>query len=109
VVDGVLAYLSLYSGGTSEVRELREDAVDCCTTTDDTHSLDQRAGGWAGADNDVTLSSRWLFLQSTKKPKWDRKSAPMKDCLTSATTNRHLKSQRNPSLKLRGAIRRWGW
>jgi hypothetical protein len=26
---------------------------------------------WAGADNDVTASSRRLFLQSIRRPKWE--------------------------------------
>jgi hypothetical protein len=30
----------------------------------------------------------------------ERKSAPMRGCVTSATTNRHVKSRRNPRLSL---------
>jgi hypothetical protein len=58
---------------------------------------------WAGADNDVTAFSKRLLLQSTRRPKWDRKSASMRDCVTSATTNRHVNSRRNPRLRLRGS------
>jgi hypothetical protein len=57
----------------------------------------------AGVDNEVTPSSRRLFLQSTKRPKCDRKSAPMSGCVTSATTNRHVNSRRNPRLMLSGS------
>jgi hypothetical protein len=31
---------------------------------------------WAGTDNDVSASSSRLFRQSTKRPKWERKSTP---------------------------------
>jgi hypothetical protein len=58
---------------------------------------------WAGADNDMTPSCIRLFLQYTKRPSWERKSAPMRGCVTSATTNRHVKSHRNPRLRLRGS------
>jgi hypothetical protein len=58
---------------------------------------------WAGTDNDVTPSSRRLFLQSIKRQKWERKSGPMRGCVTSATTNRHVKSRRNPRLWVRGS------
>jgi hypothetical protein len=58
---------------------------------------------WAGADDDVTASSRRLFLQSNRRPKWERKSAPMRGCVMSATTNRHVNSRRNPRLRLRGS------
>jgi hypothetical protein len=61
---------------------------------------------WAGTDNDVTPSSRRLFLQSTKRPKCDRMSAPMRGCVTSAiqpprfiaqftTDIRHISGQDN--------------
>jgi hypothetical protein len=59
---------------------------------------------WAGANNDVTASSRRLFLQSTRRPKWDRKSAPMRGCVTSATTNRHVNSLRNGSAFSRAEV-----
>jgi hypothetical protein len=58
---------------------------------------------WGGPDNDVTAPRRRLFLQSTRRPKWERKSAPMRGCVTSATTNRHVNSLRNPRLRLRGS------
>jgi hypothetical protein len=58
---------------------------------------------WAGTDNDVTPSSSRLFRQSTKRPNWERKSTPMMGCVTSAMTNRHVKSRRRPKLKLRGS------
>jgi hypothetical protein len=58
---------------------------------------------WAGTDNDVIPSSSRLFRQSTKRPKWDRKSTPMMGCVTSATTYRHVKSRRRPKLRLRGS------
>jgi hypothetical protein len=44
-----------------------------------------------------------LFLLSTKRPKCERKSAPMRGCATPATTNRHVKFRRNPRLRLRGS------
>jgi hypothetical protein len=58
---------------------------------------------WTGADNEVTASSKRLLLQSTRRLKWERKSAPMRGCVTSATTNRHVSSRRNPRLRLRGS------
>jgi hypothetical protein len=58
---------------------------------------------WAAADNDVTPSSRRLFRQSAKRPKCDRKSAPVRGCVTSATTKRHVNSRRNPRFRLRGS------
>jgi hypothetical protein len=58
---------------------------------------------WAGVESDVTPSSRRLFRQSTNRPKCARKSAPMRGCETSATTNRHVKSRRNPKLRLSGS------
>jgi hypothetical protein len=58
---------------------------------------------WAGTDNDVTPSSSRLFRQSTKRPKWDRKSTPMMGCVTSATTNVHGKLRRRPKLRPRGS------
>jgi hypothetical protein len=48
---------------------------------------------WAGADNDVTPSRSRLFRQSTRRRKCDRKSTPMMDRVTSATTNLHVKSE----------------
>jgi hypothetical protein len=56
---------------------------------------------WAGVDNEVTLSSRRLFRKSIKRPKCVRKSAPMRGCVTSAITKRHVNSRRNPRLRLR--------
>jgi hypothetical protein len=44
-----------------------------------------------------------LFPQSTKRPKWEKKSAPMRGCLTLATTNRNVKFRRNRRLRLRGS------
>jgi hypothetical protein len=44
-----------------------------------------------------------LFLQSTRRPKWERKSAPMRSCVMSAITNRHVNSRRNSRLRLRGS------
>jgi hypothetical protein len=58
---------------------------------------------WAGADNEVTASSKRLFLKSNRRTKCDRKSAPIRGCVTSATTNRHVKSRRNPRVRLRGS------
>jgi hypothetical protein len=43
---------------------------------------------WAGADNDVTPSSRRLLLQSIQRPKRE---------------NRHVKSRCNPRLRLSGS------
>jgi hypothetical protein len=37
-----------------------------------------KLAAWARADNYLTPSSRRLFLQSAKRPQWDRKSAPMR-------------------------------
>jgi hypothetical protein len=56
---------------------------------------------WAGAD-DVTPSSRRLFLQSTRMPKWDTKSAPMRGCAW-REANHHL--QLAPESRIRGSIR----
>jgi hypothetical protein len=100
VVDGV--------GRTSRwtsVERMRsgnlEKSVDRRRATDDFHAGVCELAAWAGADNDVAPSSRRLFLQSTRRPKWERKSAPMRVCVTSATTNRHVNSLRNPRLRLR--------
>jgi hypothetical protein len=46
---------------------------------------------------------RRLCLQSTSMPKWARKSTPMSGCVTSATTNLHVKFQRSPRLRMRGS------
>jgi hypothetical protein len=54
---------------------------------------------WAGADNDVIPSSSLLFRQSTRRPKWERKSTPMMGRVTSATTNRHVKSRRRSEIR----------
>jgi hypothetical protein len=53
----------------------------------------------AEEDNDETPSSRRLFQQSTRRPKWERKSTPVRGCVTSATTNRHVKSWSSPRLR----------
>jgi hypothetical protein len=49
-----------------------------------TRSLSRwESGNWQlgqGADNQETPSSRRFFLQSTKRPTWERKSAPMRGC-----------------------------
>jgi hypothetical protein len=103
VVGRVVAHLPLHSCGTSEVRELGEDAVNCCSGT---HEFDAGVRGlaaWAGVDSDVTPSSRRLFRLSTMRPKCARKSASMSGCEMSATTNRHVKSRRNPKLRLSGS------
>jgi hypothetical protein len=92
-VDGVVAYLALYSCGATEVRKLREDIVDCSPPLMTLKLGIRELAAWEGADNDVTQSSRRLFLQSSKRPKWELKSA---------TTNRPVKFQRSPRLRLRG-------
>jgi hypothetical protein len=56
---------------------------------------------WAGTHNDVTSSSRRLSRHSTRRPKWERKWTLMTGCVTSATTNRHMKSWHSPRLRLR--------
>ena len=56
---------------------------------------------WPGADRDVVPSRRRLLRQSTRRPKWARRSAPMMGIWTSATTKRQVKSRRNPKLRLR--------
>jgi hypothetical protein len=45
VVDHVVAHLSLHSCDTREVRELGEDAVNCCSRTDEFDAGGPRAGG----------------------------------------------------------------
>jgi hypothetical protein len=97
-----VAHLALDTRGANEVWKLGEKCVDRRTATDDFHAGVCELAAWAGADNDVIASSRRLFLPSTKRPKWKRKSAPMRGCVTSATTNRHVNSLRNPRLRLRG-------
>jgi hypothetical protein len=58
---------------------------------------------WAGTDNDVTPSRNRLFRQSTRRLKCERKSTPMMCCVTSATTNIHVKSRCKPKFRLRGS------
>jgi hypothetical protein len=58
---------------------------------------------WAGTGNEVTPSSRLLFRQSTRRPECDRKLTPMREYVTSASANRHVKSQRSSRLILRGS------
>jgi hypothetical protein len=41
-------------------------------------------------------------LQSTRRLKWERKSMPIRGCVTSATMNRHVKSWLSLRLCLRG-------
>jgi hypothetical protein len=53
-----------------------------------------------GIKRECRPSRRWC-LQSTRRSKWERKSMPMR-CVTSATTNHHVKSRRSPRLRLRG-------
>jgi hypothetical protein len=48
VVDRVVAHLSLHSRGTGEVRELGEDAVNCCPDTNEFDAGGPRAGGLGG-------------------------------------------------------------
>jgi hypothetical protein len=48
VVDRVVAHLSLHSYGTSEVRELGEDAVNCCSGNDEFDAGGPKAGGLGG-------------------------------------------------------------
>jgi hypothetical protein len=85
-----VAHLALDSRGANEVWKLGEKCVHQRTATDDIHAGVCDLAARAGADNDVTASSRRLFLQSTRRPKWERKSAPMRGCVTSATTNRRV-------------------
>jgi hypothetical protein len=90
VVDAVVAYLALDSGWADEVREICEEAVDGCAY----FTLGMCVlGVLVGTGNEVIPSSNRLLRQSTQRPKWDMKSTPMMGCLTSATTNRHLKSR----------------
>jgi hypothetical protein len=102
VVDGVVAHFPLYSSGASEVRKLGGrvsiEVQPLMTLMLGFRELAVRAG-----TDDVEPSSRRLILQSIKRSKWERKSAPMRGCVTSATTNRHVKSQRNPKLRLSGS------
>lgn len=51
---------------------------------------------WAEEEREVVLSMRRLFLRSTVIPKWLRKSAPRRGCVTLATRNVHLNSLRRP-------------
>jgi hypothetical protein len=74
VMDCVVAKVSLNSSGTNEVWKLGKESVDRSTATDDFDAGIRELA----ADNDVTPSSRRLFRQSTKRPKCDRKSAPMR-------------------------------
>jgi hypothetical protein len=90
VVDGVATRLALDTSGANEVWKLGEKGFDRRTATDDFHAGGLRTGSLGRADNDVIPSSRRLFLQSTKRPKWERKSAPMRGSVTSATKNRHV-------------------
>jgi hypothetical protein len=57
----------------------------------------------AGAVNNMTPSDRRLFQQSTKRPKWERKSAPIREFVSSASTIHHVKSLHNPRVMLRGS------
>jgi hypothetical protein len=41
-----------------------------------------------------------VCLQSTRRPKWDKKSTPMMGSSTSATIKRQAKSRRSPKFKL---------
>jgi hypothetical protein len=59
---------------------------------------------WDGSDNDVTPSSRNLFRQSTRWPKCERKSTPMREYVLSAMTNRHVNSRWQLKLRLRGSL-----
>jgi hypothetical protein len=86
-----------------EVREPSEEASDWCTAIDNIDVGDQRAGHLVGPNNDIAPSSRQLFWQSTKRPKWQRKSAPMRGWETSTTTNCQVKSRCNPRSRLRGS------
>jgi hypothetical protein len=103
VVDSITADFALNSGWASEFHEFGEDAVDRCAASDGLDAGDQRAGGLAGTNNDVNSSSIRLFRQSSKRPKWVRKSTPIMGCVTSATTKRRVKSRRTPKLRLRGS------
>jgi hypothetical protein len=47
--------------------------------------------------------SRRLRSQFTRNPKCERKSLPMRGCVTSGTTNFHVKFRRSPRLRLRGS------
>jgi hypothetical protein len=67
VVDGVVAHLALDTRGANEVWKLGEKSVDRRIATDDFHAGICKLAALAEEDNDVSPSSRRLFLQSTKK------------------------------------------
>jgi hypothetical protein len=66
-MDAIIAYFTLDSRGASEVRELGEEGVDCCTATDGLDAGDQRDDGLGGTDNVVISSSKRLGFQSTRR------------------------------------------
>lgn len=45
--------------------------------------------GIVDKDSGVLFKMSFLFLQSTKSPKWSKKSAPKIGCVTSATVKVH--------------------
>ena len=53
-----------------------------------------------GVDNEVTPSSRRLFLQSTMSPYCESRSSPMISNSTSAVTKRQVKSRRRPAYRV---------
>ena len=55
---------------------------------------------WPCVNREVIPSRRRLFLQSTSRLKWDRKSTPMMGSSTSATMKHHVKSRRSPGFRL---------
>jgi hypothetical protein len=92
VVDGAVAHLAQDTRGSNEVWKLGENSVDRRTATDDFHTGGLRTGSFGRGGQRRDCVQQTVVL-----------TAPMRGCVKSATTKRHVNSRRNPRLRLRGS------
>lgn len=108
LIDGqamvsVMTLIALDSGWVNEAREFREEAVDRCTPVVVFTLGVSELAAWTCRNNEVTPFIMRFFQQSTRRLKRERKSTPMRGYMTSAITNRNIKSRCRPKLRLRSS------